>query len=181
MSRSPPPSQVINAQPDTPVVACDISSGVNATTGEIEGQAVQAGATASFHAAKVGLYVAPGKFHSGDVHIVAIGVPRGAPEPTKAGLISRRVLEHVPHRGQDGSKFNSGVVVIAGGSRGLTGAPTMVARAAQRTGAGYVQVAVPGVGRADARAQAAGSDDEGNAGTRRDAHRGGRRAGQGDG
>ena len=34
-------------------------------------------------------------------------------------------------------------MVIAGGSRGLTGAPTMVALAAQRTGAGYVQVAVP--------------------------------------
>jgi NAD(P)H-hydrate epimerase len=49
----------------------------------------------------------------------------------------------VPHRPRDGTKFSSGVVVIAGGSRGLTGAPTMVALAAQRTGAGYVQVAVP--------------------------------------
>ncbi len=135
--------EAINAQKDTPVVACDISSGVNATTGEIEGSAVNADATASFHGAKIGLYVAPGKFHSGDVHIVAIGVPRGAPAPTRAGLITQRVIDLVPHRPRDGSKFKSGVVVIAGGSRGLTGAPTMVARAAQRTGAGYVQVAVP--------------------------------------
>jgi len=135
--------EAINAVEDVPVVACDVPSGVNATTGEIEGEAVSADATGTFHGSKVGLHVAPGTFHSGAVEIVAIGVPRGAPEPAKAGLITRRVLELVPHRPRDGSKFKSGVVVIAGGSRGLTGAPTMVALAAQRTGAGYVQVAVP--------------------------------------
>jgi ADP-dependent NAD(P)H-hydrate dehydratase / NAD(P)H-hydrate epimerase len=135
--------EAINSQPDTPVVACDISSGVNAGNGEIEGRAVEADATASFHGPKVGLYVAPGKFHSGEAHIVEIGIPRGAPAPARAGLITQRALDLIPHRGSDGSKFTSGVVVIAGGSRGLTGAPTMVALAAQRTGAGYVQVAVP--------------------------------------
>jgi NAD(P)H-hydrate epimerase len=77
------------------------------------------------------------------VHVVDIGIPDGAPPPGAAGLIAPAVLELVPHRPPDGSKFKSGVVVIAGGSRGLTGAPTMVALAAQRTGAGYVQVAVP--------------------------------------
>ena len=58
-------------------------------------------------------------------------------------ILGRIPFEKVPHRPRDGTKFKSGVVVIAGGSRGLTGAPTMVALAAQRTGAGYVQVAVP--------------------------------------
>jgi hydroxyethylthiazole kinase-like uncharacterized protein yjeF len=126
-----------------PVIACDVSSGVNASTGEIEGEAIEATATATFHGPKVGLHVAPGTFHSGEIRTVEIGVPRGAPAPAKAGLITRRVLGEVPHRPRDGSKFKSGVVVIAGGSKGLTGAPTMVALAAQRTGAGYVQVAVP--------------------------------------
>jgi ADP-dependent NAD(P)H-hydrate dehydratase / NAD(P)H-hydrate epimerase len=135
--------EAINAQDETPVVACDVPSGVNATTGEIEGEAVQADATATFHGSKIGLHVAPGAFHSGDTRVVEIGVPRGAPAPARAGLITRRVLDLVPHRARDGSKFKSGPVVIAGGSRGLTGAPTMVALAAQRTGAGYVQVAVP--------------------------------------
>ncbi len=60
------------------------------------------------------------------------------------GLISERVLAGYPRRGSEGSKFTSGVVVVAGGARGLTGAPTMAALAAQRAGAGYVQVAVPG-------------------------------------
>jgi NAD(P)H-hydrate epimerase len=124
-------------------VACDVPSGVNATTGEIAAHAVRADATATFHGSKIGLHVAPGTFSSGTVTTVDIGVPRGAPQPQHAGLITARVLDLVPHRPRDGSKFKSGVVVIAAGSKGLTGAPTMVALAAQRTGAGYVQVAIP--------------------------------------
>jgi hydroxyethylthiazole kinase-like uncharacterized protein yjeF len=104
---------------------------------------VRADSTGTFHGSKVGLHVAPGTFHSGTVETIEIGIPRGAPAPSTFGLIAPRVLDLVPHRPRDGSKFKSGVVVIAGGSRGLTGAPTMVALAAQRTGAGYVQVAIP--------------------------------------
>jgi hydroxyethylthiazole kinase-like uncharacterized protein yjeF len=126
-----------------PVVACDVPSGVNASTGEVLGDAVRSTVTGTFHGSKIGLHVAPGTFHSGDVRVIPIGVPRGAPEPRVAGLIAGRVLDLVPPRPRDGSKFKSGVVVIAAGSRGLTGAPTMVALAAQRTGAGYVQCAVP--------------------------------------
>lgn len=132
----------INAQ-DAPVVACDVPSGVNASTGEVETLAVRASATATFHGSKVGLHVAPGKEHAGRVEVVEIGIPRGAPEPAAAGLISERVLDLYPRRSRSGSKFDSGVVVVVGGSAGLTGAPTMAARSAQRAGAGYVQVAVP--------------------------------------
>ncbi|HEY7453445.1 MAG TPA: NAD(P)H-hydrate dehydratase [Thermoleophilaceae bacterium] len=132
----------INAQ-GAPVVACDVPSGVNASTGEVETLAVRASATASFHGSKVGLHVAPGKEHAGRVEVVEIGIPRGAPEPAAAGLISERVLDLYPRRSTSGSKFESGVVVVVGGSAGLTGAPTMAARSAARSGAGYVQVAVP--------------------------------------
>ena len=132
----------INEQ-DAPVVACDMPSGVNASTGEIETEAVRAVATATFHGSKVGLHVQPGKGCAGSVEVVEIGIPRGAPVPSAAGLISERVLELYPHRERTGSKFDSGVVVVVGGSIGLTGAPTMAARSAQRAGAGYVQVAVP--------------------------------------
>jgi len=131
-------------QQDAPVVACDVPSGVNASTGEVEGEAVRALVTAAFHAPKVGLCVNPGKAHSGRIETVEIGIPRGAPAPATAGLISSRVLELYPRRPRSGSKFESGVVVVVGGSSGLTGAPTMAARSAQRAGAGYVQVAVPG-------------------------------------
>ncbi|MGH2761339.1 MAG: NAD(P)H-hydrate dehydratase [Thermoleophilaceae bacterium] len=129
---------------DAPVVACDVPSGVNASTGEVEGEAVRAAVTATFHGPKLGLYVEPGKGHAGEVEAIEIGIPRGAPSARRAGLISERVLVLYPRRPRSGSKFASGVVVVAGGSMGLTGAPTMAARSAQRAGAGYVQVAVPG-------------------------------------
>ncbi|MDX6622842.1 MAG: ADP-dependent NAD(P)H-hydrate dehydratase / NAD(P)H-hydrate epimerase, partial [Solirubrobacterales bacterium] len=48
-----------------PVVACDIASGVDASSGEIAAEAVEAELTVSFHAAKVGQWVAPGKWHTG--------------------------------------------------------------------------------------------------------------------
>jgi ADP-dependent NAD(P)H-hydrate dehydratase / NAD(P)H-hydrate epimerase len=132
----------INAA-DAPVIACDVPSGVDASTGEVLTDAVRADATATFHGSKVGLRVAPGAIYAGDVDVVAIGIPRGAPAPATAGLISERVLGLFPRRERFGSKFDSGVVAIAGGSRGLTGAPALAALAAARAGAGYVQVAVP--------------------------------------
>jgi NAD(P)H-hydrate epimerase len=132
----------INRQ-GAPVVACDVPSGVNASTGEVEAEAVRAEVTATFHGSKIGLHVEPGKGHAGRVEVVEIGIPRGAPEPAAAGLISERVLALYPRRQRSGSKFESGVVVVVGGSAGLTGAPTMAARSASRAGAGYVQVAVP--------------------------------------
>ena len=128
---------------DAPVVACDVPSGVDASTGEIEGEAVQADVTATFHGSKVGLHVAPGTFHAGRVEVIEIGIPRSAPSASRAGLIGERVLALFPRRRREGNKFESGTVVVAGGAAGLTGAPAMAAMAAQRAGAGYVQVAVP--------------------------------------
>jgi hydroxyethylthiazole kinase-like uncharacterized protein yjeF len=133
----------INSQ-DAPVVACDVPSGVDAGTGEVAGEAVHATVTATFHGPKIGLYVNPGREHAGEVEVLEIGIPRGAPGAEHAGLISDRVLDLYPQRSRSGTKFVSGVVVVVGGSLGLTGAPTMSARSAQRAGAGYVQVAVPG-------------------------------------
>jgi len=136
------PIAAINAA-GAPVVACDVPSGVDASTGEVAGEAVMATVTATFHGPKTGLYVSPGAFHAGEVEVVEIGIPRGAPAPVAAGLISERVLDLYPGRSREGSKFTSGSVVVAGGARGLTGAPALAALAAQRAGAGYVQVAVP--------------------------------------
>jgi len=128
---------------NAPVVACDVPSGVDASSGEVEAEAVRANVTATFHGSKVGLHVAPGAFHAGRVEVVEIGIPRGAPSASRAGLISERVLALFPRRRREGNKFESGTVVVAGGAAGLTGAPAMAALAAQRAGAGYVQVAVP--------------------------------------
>jgi ADP-dependent NAD(P)H-hydrate dehydratase / NAD(P)H-hydrate epimerase len=126
-----------------PVVATDIASGVNASTGEVEGKAVAADVTVTLHEPKLGHWIAPGKEHTGELRVAPIGIPDGAPSEPKAGLIHPRVLELLPHRAAGSTKFSSGQVVIVGGSRGLTGAVCLAAMGAIRAGAGYATVAVP--------------------------------------
>lgn len=126
-----------------PVVACDVASGVDAGNGEVEGAAVEAAITVSFHAAKVGHRIAPGKWHTGELRVAPIGIPDGAPAEPAAGTIDASVLALAPRRGPRSTKFSSGQVTIAGGSHGLTGAVQMSSRAAIRAGAGYATVAVP--------------------------------------
>jgi ADP-dependent NAD(P)H-hydrate dehydratase / NAD(P)H-hydrate epimerase len=126
-----------------PVIACDIASGVDASSGEVAGAAIDADFTVSFHAAKLGHRIAPGKWHSGELRVASIGIPEGAPVEPPAGTIAPAVLELAPRRGPHSTKFSSGQVTIAGGSRGLTGAVRMSSLAAIRAGAGYATVAVP--------------------------------------
>jgi NAD(P)H-hydrate epimerase len=125
------------------VVSVDVPSGVDASTGVVGARAVRAAITVTFHAAKPGLWIRPGKAHAGEVRVCDIGIPRGAPAAVDVGLIERRVLALLPHRGAASTKFSSGHVLVAGGSRGLTGAPRMAAHAAMRAGAGYVTACVP--------------------------------------
>jgi ADP-dependent NAD(P)H-hydrate dehydratase / NAD(P)H-hydrate epimerase len=126
-----------------PAVAADVPSGVDASTGAVEGVAVRAVATATFHAPKIGLHVSPGKLHAGTVRVVDIGIPPGGPQDADAGLIAPRVRHEIPRRGPGSTKFTEGAVLVAGGSRGLTGAPSLSTEAAGRAGAGYVTAAVP--------------------------------------
>ena len=126
-----------------PVIAVDVPSGVDASTGVVEAEAVHAAVTVTFHAAKPGLWIRPGKDRAGAVEVVDIGIPRAAPSEAAAGLISDSVLALLPRRTGASTKFVSGHVLVAGGSVGLTGAPAMTSRAAMRAGAGYVTTFVP--------------------------------------
>jgi len=126
-----------------PVVAVDVPSGIDADDGTVPGVAVRADVTVTFHAAKVGLWVHPGKGHAGTVQVVDIGIPASVHVDTSAGLATAAVAAGLPRRGAESSKFTSGHVVVVGGSRELAGAPRMAAAAAMRAGAGYVSVCVP--------------------------------------
>ena len=128
---------------ERPIVAADIASGVDASTGEAAGASVAATATVTFAAAKPGHWIAPGKQAGGERIVVDIGIPPGAPVAPDAGLLTGRVHALVPGRDAPGTKFSSGHVVVAGGSRGLTGAACLAADAAMRAGAGYVTALVP--------------------------------------
>jgi len=123
-----------------PVVAVDVPSGVNASTGEVPGVAIRAAATVTFGAAKVGLAVAPGRLHAGHVHIAPIGL---RPREHEHALVPASALLEVPRKEATSTKYTAGSVLLVGGSRGLTGAPMLSALAAFRADAGYVAVAAP--------------------------------------
>lgn len=126
-----------------PVLACDIPSGVDASTGEAD-LAVRADVTATFHGAKLGHFVRPGKGLTGRLAVLGIGIPAGAPAADAGGVVSDRVLDLLPSRGPESTKFDSGRVSLIGGSTGLTGAVTLASRGSIRAGAGYATAAVPG-------------------------------------
>ena len=131
--------ELVNAS-GRPVVAVDVPSGVNASTGEVPGAAVRATATVTFGAAKVGLAIAPGRFHAGSVHVAPIGL---RPREHEHALVPASALLEVPRKRLDSTKYTAGSVLVVGGSRGLTGAPMLAALAAFRADAGYVAVAAP--------------------------------------
>ncbi len=123
-----------------PVVAVDVPSGVDASTGEVAGAAVRAAVTVTFHGCKVGLAVAPGLFHVGEVVVADIGL---AARETTHRLVTPDVLGLVPRKRAEDNKYSAGAVLVAGGAPGMTGAVCLAAEAAFRADAGYVAVAVP--------------------------------------
>jgi ADP-dependent NAD(P)H-hydrate dehydratase / NAD(P)H-hydrate epimerase len=123
---------------DAPVVAVDLPSGVDASTGEIAGAVVDADVTVTMHAPKVGLAVAPGRLHAGDVEVADIGIETG---DTRHRLVTEAILGLVPRKQAGDTKYTAGSVLVVGGSPGMSGALCLAAEAAFRADAGYVAVA----------------------------------------
>ena len=123
-----------------PIVAVDIPSGVDASTGEVPGDAVQASLTVTFHGRKVGHEVAPGRFHRGELVVADIGLE---PRETEHALVTPAILDQVPRRKPGDTKYTAGSVLVVGGSPGMTGAACLTAEAVLRADAGYVVVAAP--------------------------------------
>ena len=132
----------------TPVVACDLPSGVDGDTGEILGDAVRAKTTVTFTCAKLGLYLDAGAGRAGKVKEANIGIP---PELVHQyirradgiDLMPNYMHCYLPKRPADGHKGDFGKLFVLAGSEGYTGAPVLAARGALRTGAGLVFLGVP--------------------------------------
>jgi ADP-dependent NAD(P)H-hydrate dehydratase / NAD(P)H-hydrate epimerase len=127
----------INAT-DAAIVAVDLPSGVDASTGEVAGDVVDADLTVTMHGPKVGLVVAPGRFHAGEVEVADIGLE---PTDTEHRIVTEEILRLVPRKGAGDTKYSAGTVLVVGGSPGMTGAVCLAAEAAFRADAGYVAVA----------------------------------------
>ncbi len=128
-----------------PVAALDIPSGVEADTGAVRGEAIQAAFTITFAAPKLGCLLYPGAGRCGELIVAPISLP----VDLLAGDIKRGTIEagevaaSLPARSRDAHKGQAGHVLVIGGSPGLTGAPFLAARGALRAGAGLVTAAVP--------------------------------------
>ncbi|MGY1630284.1 NAD(P)H-hydrate dehydratase [Geodermatophilus sp. SYSU D01186] len=123
------------------LVAVDVPSGVDASTGAVPGVAVPAQHTVTFGAVKAGLVVGEGRGHAGVVHLVDIGLDATLPAPTVRRLTDADAAARIrpPEAGDD--KYSQGVVGIVAGSSTYPGAGVLCTGAALRTRPGLVRYA----------------------------------------
>jgi ADP-dependent NAD(P)H-hydrate dehydratase / NAD(P)H-hydrate epimerase len=122
---------------DSAVVAVDVPSGVDASTGQVEGVAVRADVTVTFGSLKPGLVVDPGAGLAGVVELVDIGLDLPAAD---VELLQAADVRHLlPRPSRESDKYRRGVVGVAAGSAQYTGAAVLCTGGAVRGGAGMVR------------------------------------------
>ncbi len=137
--------EAINAN-GAPVLAVDLPSGINGTTGAVMGAAINAVETVTFFRRKPAHVLMPGRKHCGRVRVADIGI-----DPRVLEEIRPQTFENVPQTWQrsfpvpaiDGHKYARGHAVVLSGEVASTGAARLAARGALRAGAGLVTVASP--------------------------------------
>jgi hydroxyethylthiazole kinase-like uncharacterized protein yjeF len=122
---------------DGVVVAVDVPSGVDASTGEVDGTAVRADVTVTFGALKAGLLVAPGAAYAGTVELVDIGLT--LPPSRMGALDADDVARLLPSPGPETDKYKRGVVGVLAGSDRYPGAAVLAVAGALSAGAGMVR------------------------------------------
>jgi ADP-dependent NAD(P)H-hydrate dehydratase / NAD(P)H-hydrate epimerase len=130
----------------TPIVAVDLPSGINGTSGAIMGVAANAAQTVTFFRKKPGHLLLPGRLHCGTTSVSDIGIPtsvlkRIAPKTFENAAPLWRANFPVPR--VTGHKYDRGHAVIVSGPSWSTGAARLAARGALRAGAGLATIASP--------------------------------------
>ncbi len=127
------------------VVSADLPSGTDPDTGLVPGIAVCADVTVTFGFPKPGLLLQPGAERAGRLVVDPIGLDwsRLPCRSSARWYRSADACLAMPRRSSDAHKGSCGSVLVVGGSEGMTGAPTLAAAGALRSGAGLVTVAMP--------------------------------------
>ncbi|MBB6674704.1 NAD(P)H-hydrate dehydratase [Cohnella nanjingensis] len=134
-----------------PIVAIDTPSGLDADTGNLHDPCIRAARTVALAYAKRGLVQYPGAGAAGEVVVRAIGIPARLAEQIgvrtfaldERTLRERLGVDPARAREADTHKGTYGHALIAAGSRPMSGAGLLSARAALRGGCGLVTWAVP--------------------------------------
>jgi hydroxyethylthiazole kinase-like uncharacterized protein yjeF len=137
--------EAINAN-GAPVLAVDLPSGINGTSGAVMGVAVRAAETVTFFRRKPAHLLLPGRIHCGRVRVADIGI-----DPKVLEEIRPQTFENVPQLWRksfpvprvDGHKYARGHVIAVSGDIAATGAARLSARGALRAGAGLATLASP--------------------------------------
>ncbi len=128
------------------IFSIDIPSGLDSDTGKPLGTCIKADATATFAFTKIGHYIYPGNTFVGDLKVIDIGIPQYIAKEKK---ISISVLEKdqiancITPRNFQSHKGSYGHLLIIAGSTGKTGAASLCANTAMRSGTGLVTLGVP--------------------------------------
>jgi len=123
------------------VLAVDIPSGIDGTSGCASGGVIPADVTVTFQALKPGLLLGAGAALAGDVAVVDIGLDA---RRARAHLVEAGdVAAWLPERSRDSHKWRHAVRVVAG-SPGMSGAAALCTAAAGRAGAGLVHLVTSG-------------------------------------
>ncbi|RNL83838.1 NAD(P)H-hydrate dehydratase [Halostreptopolyspora alba] len=126
---------------ETPTVAVDLPSGIEADTGAVEGTAVRADVTVTFGTHKPGLLVSPGAEHAGVVELVDIGLAGELPTARLESPQAGDVDVSLPRPGPESTKYRRGVLGMAVGSDRYRGAAVLAAGGALRGGVGMLRYA----------------------------------------
>jgi len=129
-----------------PVVAVDIPSGVDATSGQVFGKGVRADLTVTFARVKVGQVIQSGADLVGELALIDIGIPGECRVEGEGDLVLVDALEArglLPPRPRGGHKGTFGHLLVVGGSVGKSGAAALAAEGGVRGGAGLVTLACP--------------------------------------
>lgn len=126
---------------ESPTVALDVPSGVDATTGAVPGEAVEAALTVAFGWPKLGSLLHPGRASVGRLVAVEIGFPPGIDDFRAALVTPAWASAHRPRRAPETHKYRVGDLTLLAGRKGMAGAAVMAGLAALRTGVGLLRVA----------------------------------------
>ena len=134
--------QMIN-QSSLPVLAVDVPSGIDASTGRVWGDAIRASVTISFIGLKQGLFTGTGAKHAGQILFDDLEVPADVYTQQTSSIETISYNEAralLPPRPVNAHKGDHGHVLVIGGDHGMQGAARLAAEAAARSGAGLVSV-----------------------------------------
>ena len=126
------------------LIAVDVPSGVDGTTGAVRGYAPQARATVTFFRRKPGHLLLPGRDLCGELLLADIGIPSDVLTEIKpTTFVNQPGLWRLPRLAEAGHKYSRGFLTIVGGAK-MTGAARLVAAAARGAGVGLVTIAALG-------------------------------------